>query len=171
MVTDLSTVANLAEIFGALTVVGGVLFAVLQLRHLRRQRLDQAAINLVHSVQSPEFNRAANKVRVLPDDVSVEAIEQDAELVLAVNTLGFTLGSMGVLVFHRVVPLDIVDDLVGTRVHVTWRKLRHYAEFRRERIGSPHAFGWYQWLAERLEERAKRGRGLAPQEAHRDWRP
>lgn len=73
--------------------------------------------------------------------------------------------------FHRVVPVDIVDDLVGTRVHVTWRKLRRYAEFRGQKIGSPQAFGWYQWPAERLEERAKNGASPGSQEAHRDWRP
>jgi hypothetical protein len=34
-VTDLETLANLAEVLGTLTIVGGLLFAVIQIRQYR----------------------------------------------------------------------------------------------------------------------------------------
>lgn len=41
---DLSTIANIAEIFGALTIIGGVVFAVIQIREIRVQRRQMAAL-------------------------------------------------------------------------------------------------------------------------------
>ena len=63
MAGDLNTLANLAEILGAVVVVGGVAFAVIQIRQFRRQRLEVASIELVRSFQSPEFTRALTSTR------------------------------------------------------------------------------------------------------------
>lgn len=54
---DLTTLANLAEIFGALTVVGGMVFAVAQVREYRAQRRDAMAVELVRSFHSPSWRR------------------------------------------------------------------------------------------------------------------
>ena len=43
---DLNTAANLAEIFGAIVVVGGLAFAMIQLAHFRAQRRHTAALGL-----------------------------------------------------------------------------------------------------------------------------
>jgi hypothetical protein len=55
---NLETLANFAEILGAIVVIGGVAFAVIQIRQFRRQRLEVASIELVRSFHSPEFTRA-----------------------------------------------------------------------------------------------------------------
>lgn len=167
---DLATLANYAEILGAATVVGGVVFALVQLRHFRRQRLDLAAIDLVHSAQNPEFLRAARVVVELSEVATVEAIERDAEVRQAINQVGYALGNMGVLVFHRVVPLRIVDDIVGGLTRLAWAKVKPYAEYRRRKLGTPHALEWFQWLAERLEH-SSGDREVGAHVAHRDWRP
>jgi len=49
--TDLSTMANMAEILGVIIVVGGLIFAMLQMRQIRQQRRELAAIELFRSVQ------------------------------------------------------------------------------------------------------------------------
>ena len=59
---DLDTLASLAEVFGALVVVGSIGFAFVQLAHFRRQRSDMAAVELARSFQTPEFARAFPKV-------------------------------------------------------------------------------------------------------------
>ena len=45
-VTDLSRLANIAEILSAVIVFGGILFAVIQMRQTRQQRRELAAIEL-----------------------------------------------------------------------------------------------------------------------------
>jgi hypothetical protein len=46
------------------------------------------------------------------------------------------------------VPLNVVDELLGGTVRVTWRKLQGYVECERERAGSQKNWGWFQLLAE-----------------------
>jgi hypothetical protein len=55
---DLQSLANIAEIFGALLIIIGVLFALVEIRHLRRQRRETAAMEIMRAFQSPEFTRA-----------------------------------------------------------------------------------------------------------------
>ena len=38
LMTDLSRLANMAEIFSAVIVIGGIIFAVIQMRQTRQQR-------------------------------------------------------------------------------------------------------------------------------------
>ena len=59
--TDLSRLADMAEILGSLVVVGGLMFAVLQMRNIRQQRRELAAIELFRSFGHPEFNKAKKK--------------------------------------------------------------------------------------------------------------
>ena len=46
LVNDLTKLANIAEIVGALIVVGGLFFALMQMRQIRQQRRELAAIEL-----------------------------------------------------------------------------------------------------------------------------
>ena len=73
--TDLSRLADMAEILGALVVIGGLMFAVLQMRNIRQQRRELAAIELFRSFGNPEFNKAYEKVMKLPDGLSAAKIE------------------------------------------------------------------------------------------------
>ena len=57
-------------------VLAGVIFAVVQVRQLRRDRRRAAAIELLHSFQTPVFAEALNIVYNLPDGLSREALEQ-----------------------------------------------------------------------------------------------
>ena len=67
--TELSTLANLAEVFGAFVVVGGLAFGVVQMLHYRQQRRETAAIELLRSFQNPEFSRSLRAVLALPHGV------------------------------------------------------------------------------------------------------
>ena len=51
---DLSTIANLAEAFAVIVAVG---FGMVQLRQLNAQMRREAAVTLMHSIQSPQTAR------------------------------------------------------------------------------------------------------------------
>jgi len=53
------------------------------------------------------------------------------------------------------VPLNVVDELLGGTVRVAWRKLRGYVEYERDRAGSQTNWEWFQWLAEQLDRHSK----------------
>ena len=71
---DLSRFADMAEILGALVVIGGLIFAVMQMRNIRQQRREMAAIELFRFFGNAEFNTAYERVMKLPDGLSNEEI-------------------------------------------------------------------------------------------------
>lgn len=166
---DLDTLASLAEVFGALVVVGSVGFALVQLAHFRRQRSDMAAIELARSFQSPDFTRAIRIVLSLPDEVGAEELRADPEREEAAMMVSLTLESVGIMVHRGIISIDIVWELMGGMVLAAWRKMEPWAQYQREVQGREKFDEWIQWLCERLEERAD---GDQPAYLkYRAWRP
>ena len=167
----LSTLANMAEILGVIIVIGGLYFAVLQMRQIRQQRRELAAIELFRFFGNPKFTQAYQIVLHLPDGLSAGEIRsKQANLEDAVILISSTMENIGVMTFQRIVPFVIVNNLVGSSVIILWRKLENWAIALRDELGDEAAFEWFQWLAERLEDYQPRDPDPA-YEAHKDWMP
>ena len=168
---ELERLANLAEIVGVLIVVGGLFFAVLQMRQIRQQRRELAAIELFRFFGNQQFTAAYKRILRLPDNLGVDDIrDEDSELEDAAVLISATMENIGVMTFQRIVPFIVVNNLIGQSAPILWRKLERWAVALREEQSSPQAFEWFQWLAERLEEYHT----LEPDPAyvaHRKWRP
>ena len=151
--TQISIFANVAENLGVLIVIGGLHFAVLQMRQIRQQRRELAAIELFRFFASPKFTEAYKTILHLPDGMSAEDIRtKKANIEDAAMLISTTMENIGVMTFQCIVPFLIVSNLVGTSVIVLWRKLEDWVNGLRDELDSPDAFEWFQWLAQRLEE-------------------
>jgi len=169
--TDLSTLANMAEILGVIIVVGGLIFAMLQMRQIRQQRRELAAIELFRFFGNAKFSAAYQTILRLPDDMSVEDIRnKHGDLEDAAMLIGATMENIGVMTFQRIVPFAVVNNLVGSSVIILWSKLEPWTTELREELGSPSAFEWFQWLAERLAEQQD-GDIQPAYLAHKSWVP
>ena len=168
---NLDTLANMAEIIGVIIVVGGLFFAVLQMRQIRQQRRELAAIELFRFFGNPKFTEAYHAIMRLPDDLSAEDIRHRNEgLEDAAMLISSTMENIGVMTFQRIVPFVIVNNLVGRSVIILWRRLENWTLALREDLGDDAAFEWFQWLAEQLEAYEPRD-PLPAYEAHKDWIP
>ena len=168
---NLSTLANLAEILGVIIVVGGLFFAMMQMRQTRQQRRELAAIELFRFYGNPKFTEAYQMVLNLPDGLSAEDIRtKQADLEDAAMLISSTMESIGVMTFQRIVPFVIVNNLIGSSVIILWRKLESWTVALRDELGDEAAFEWFQWLAERLEDYQPRNPHPAYQ-THKDWMP
>jgi len=167
---DLSTLANVAT---ALTVIIGVIFALVEARRLRRDREERAALEAVHAMLTPAYIDSFLVVQTIRDDATAEEIESNPETLGAVRSVGLVIEALGYSVFERIVPLRMVDNLVGGNIRVIWRKIRPYVEYERARTSSEKTFEWFQWLAEQLEkyDRGKTSLKLGAHKAYRDWKP
>ena len=164
---EISAIANLAT---AIAVVVGLVFGVLEVRHVRREREERASFEVVHAIMTTHWIDSAPIVRGIDETLTPADLQADHTLLQAAHSVAFILEALGYAVFKGIVRLETVDELVGGSVRVAWRKLRPYAEHERRRTGSQKSWEWFQWLAERLDER----RGpLALQKGayqiHRDW--
>ena len=80
-------------------------------------------------------------VQAISEGTTPSQIETDPRLFQAVQSIACILESLGFAVFARMVPLNVVDELLGGTVRVAWRKLRGYVEYERERTGSGKNLG------------------------------
>jgi hypothetical protein len=168
---ELERLANLAEIVGVLIVVGGLFFALLQMRQTRQQRRELAAIELFRFFGNPQFTAAYKRILRMADDLDVDDIRgEHSGLEDAAVLISATMESIGVMTYQRIVPFVVVNNLIGQSAPILWRKLERWAIALRDEQASPQAFEWFQWLAERLEEHNAADPEPA-YTAHRDWKP
>jgi hypothetical protein len=161
----------MAEILSAIIVVGGIVFAVLQMRQTRQQRRELAAIELFRSFGSPAFAEAYRNVLHYEDGLSARELKKryagSDNCAMLIST---TMESIGVMMYQRIVPTAVVSNLIGTSAIILWRKLEVWIEDLRIEIDNPNAFEWFQWLALKLAE-LQDASSLPAYEAHADWQP
>ncbi|HEX6571925.1 MAG TPA: hypothetical protein VF055_07855 [Steroidobacteraceae bacterium] len=151
---DLSHWADVAEIVGAATVAGGIVFAVAQLLALRRQRRELATIELGRSFENPDFARALRLVLSLPAGLDAAQLRargpgiEDAAVLVSL-----TIESIGLMCQRGITDVDVVWDLMGGVVLTGWGNLCGWvADVRREQR-NPKFDEWFEWLATDFERR------------------
>ena len=156
----------------AIALVIALGFAMVQVRQYRRDKHREAALELLHSFQTPAFARAMNIVYGMPEGLSKEEIEHfagdDFHKVYAMAT---TWESLGVLVFRGEIDLQLVDDFFSGPIRISWRRLEAHVLGERAETGRDTIFEWFQWLNERLAEIESAEPPVPAHIAHRDWRP
>ena len=169
--TDLSTLANMAEILGAIVVIGGLVFAIIQMRSLRQQRRELAAIELFRSFGNANFNKAYETILALPEGLSRSEVNSRAPGVSnCAMLICTTMENVGVMTYQRIVPFQVVHNLMGTSTVLLWRRLDKWVAELRDDLDNHDAFEWFQWLAEKLDEHNDPDSGPAYL-AHKDWVP
>jgi len=165
-------VENIFQGIEALAVVVGVGFAMIQVRQYRRDKHREAAMELLHSFQSPAFARGLNIIYSMPDDLSMEEVKafsgNEFHLVYAMTT---TWESLGILVHHGEVDLQMIDDFFSGPIIISWRKLENYIIGERAEVGRETINEWFQWLKERLEETESDASPTPAYVEHRNWTP
>jgi hypothetical protein len=169
--SDLSRLANMAEIFSAIVVIGGIIFAIIQMRQTRQQRREMAAIELFRSFGSPAFTDAYQHVLHCPDGLTTKELKDnypDAEK--SAMLICTTMENVGVMMYQRIVPSAVVSNLIGSSTVTLWRKLEMWVEDLRTELDNPFAFEWFQWLAMKLDELQDDG-DLPAYKSQADWAP
>ncbi len=169
---DLNTAANLAEIFGAIVVVGGFVFAIIQLNQFQAQRRDTAALELARSIQNPEFARAMRLILSLPTGLTVDELRakgsqyEDAALLVSL-----TLESVGIMIHRRIVSIDMVWELMGGIVLETWERIEPWVRDTRRAQEREKFDEWIEWLVDQLNTHFG-GEGSRPAHVrYAGWRP
>jgi hypothetical protein len=169
---DLTTLANIAEISGALTIFAGGVFAVIQIRDFRAQRREAVAVELLRAFQNPDLAHAVNLIRELPDGVSAEELRsKGAEYQQAAVMVSTTYETIALLVFRNMASFSMVRDLTGGLTVVMWRKLAPWMESVRAEQAQPSWAEWFQWLADQLGRESAQKEAEPAYQKFTDWRP
>ena len=164
--------ANLAEIIGFFTIVGGLWFAVVQIRDFRAQRRDMAAIELTRAFENPEFSRALVLILSLPSGLNAAGLrERGPQYEEAAMLVSLTLESVGVMVHQRMVSVGVVWELMGGVILSSWDKLDGWvADMRREQ-GREKFDEWLQWLCAQLNRHEQATDADPAYLRYKDWKP
>ena len=168
---NIANIGIIVELISFLAVIAAIIFGYIQIKQIRRQRQDLAAVELVRSFQTSDFTVAFRLLHSLPEDISAsEFAAKGTEYTDAAWSLGFAYETTGVLVFREVVPLAAVEDLIGGVGITLWKRLSPWVHMVRKEQSQEHIFEWFQWLVERMEERGCN----IKEPAHiisKDWKP
>jgi hypothetical protein len=78
--------------------------------------------------------------------------------------------TLGVLVADRVIEIDLVEKSLGSFVTDAWEKRKPTVMLVRQRSGDAKVAEYFQWLAERIEERMAAENAAPAYEALRGWK-
>ncbi|MGD2128870.1 MAG: hypothetical protein PVJ33_05365 [Lysobacterales bacterium] len=119
---------------------------------------------------STDLSHAVSMMHELPDGVSaIELRSKGPEYERAAVLICTNFETMGLLVFQRIAPYHIVQQLAGGMIRSMWQKLHVWTDELRSEQDQPSWAEWFQWLAERMEHTKDERRPAYVE--HRDWQP
>lgn len=167
---DLHALADLAQVVGAATLVGGTIFGLVQFFEYKRQREEAVAGEVMRTFIGPELARALTILRGFPDAVSAERLREGGfEAENAAVLVCMTFETLGVLVYRRIAPFHLVVELAGGIVVVMWRKLGPWLEQIRVEQQQPSWAEWFEWLAQQCA--LYKDEVMPAYRKHVDWVP
>jgi hypothetical protein len=119
---NLATIANIAT---ALTVLTGVVFGLIEAQRARRARQERAAFAAVQAILTPEWMNSMLVIHSIPDGSTAAEIEANPRLLQAGHVVGIILEGIGYSVYARIVPLQVVADLMGGTARLAGENSAH----------------------------------------------
>jgi len=158
------------NIVATAAVIIGLVFGLTQLRHYHLSQKRDSALYLLNSYQTGEFSQGIWTILSIPDGLTkVEIDERVGEEIKVVYLVMSTWESIGILVFHNEISMDMVEDAFSDPITLSWQKLELYVSAMREEHQSETIFEWFQWLAEQMKDREKNRSPIPAYIAHKKW--
>jgi hypothetical protein len=165
---DIQTVSIM---LASASVIAGVLYYALQLRHQARARQDMVKarhadllMRLYSTYGSKEFQEALWKVHNLEFEDYNEYLKKYGSTALvtpanrAIWTVGWFFNGMGLLLHSRLVDIDQVDDLFGYAIIWMWEIVKPVIfEGYRPQPKMQKSMQWFEYLYNEIEKREQIG--------------
>lgn len=165
---ELSTFLN---ILNTVAIIAAGIFTAVQLLQLKKQRSRESALQMLNSVQTPEFIEALNIVYNLPENLTKDEIENRLGNKLSNVLIMFVkLESLGLLVFKREIKLELVADFMRGPIIIFWNKMRNYFIETRESNNDENFGEWVQWLSEQIEDSLTDSDKKPAHLIHKNWK-
>jgi len=153
--SDLVTlIANLAL---TLSFLVALIFGIAQVHAAKRDRKERLTLDALRNFQSREFAELINYVtrNKMPSNRD-EMNASPGETQVMFIQFAQEMESLGLLVAEKIIDLDLVDKTLGSLVSSSWEKYKPLFTDIREKQPDPFLGEYFQWLAERVDERLKK---------------
>lgn len=147
------TVANFAI---AASAVIALAFGVLQVRLANRDRRERLTIEIIRGFQTREFSEQMMGLRDDPPPTEAGAWEAlDPRRRNEFVQFTQEMEMLGLLVYDGAIDLDLVERTLGNFVVTAWTGFKPGIERLRVTTSDPYLAEYFQWLAERVDERMR----------------
>ena len=146
------TIAIIANLALALSVIVALVFGVAQVKAAARDRQERFTLETLRNFQTREFAELINYVtnRNMPSSRNeMQALPVNEQVIFI--QLAQQMEMLGILVSKKFIDLDLVDITLGSFVTTSWQKYKKM--FLSMRDQDPFLGEYFQWLAERIDER------------------
>ena len=126
---NLETMAQYAEVFGVLTIIGAVLFSWYQIHQLKKDRRSAAAFKLTEIYHSSTFAHGMHVVFNSPENLSAKEFEDHhQEDMKDIVTLMTTWESIGAMIYRNELDWELMYDYFAGAIVVTFQKTERVIE-------------------------------------------
>jgi len=150
------TIALIANVALALSVIVAVVFGIAQVKAASRDRHERLTLETLRNFQTREFAELllfVSTVKMPSTGKDMEALPAN-ERVLIIQ-FGQQMESLGLLVAEKLIDMDLVDKTLGSFVMTGWEKYKSMFLDMREKMPDPFLGEYFQWLAEAIDQRMK----------------
>ena len=154
MTTHLITLlANLAL---TLSFIAALIFGIAQVRVAARDRHERFTLETLRTFQTREFAQLIQYILSHDFPSNYKGFKsRTAEEQTCFIQFAQEMESIGILVAEKLIDIDILDKTLGVFVANSWEKYRPMYLDMREKLADPFLGEYFQWLAERIDERMR----------------
>lgn len=150
---------TISTIVAMCSIVVGVIFTVLELRHFNRTRKTEIIMNIYDRFSSREMVEALNKVGA-SKFVSLEDYHQRYGFT-EVTELAVLFEGLGVLLEQDLIDIDLVYRLFGPTLEPLWDTMRPIIYAMRKGLNQPFFFSHFESLVNRLSVYRRKIEGVS----------
>jgi hypothetical protein len=153
MMDIVTLIANVAL---ALSFIIALIFGIAQVQTANRDRRERLTIETLRNFQTREFAELIlfiNSHNMPSSNKELNALPFKEQVYII--QFGQQMESLGMLVAERLINIDLVDKTLGSFVTLAWEKYKILFKDIRERQPDPFLGEYFQWLAERIDERMR----------------
>lgn len=148
---DLTTIST---IVATVSIVIGVIFTVLELRHFNKTRKTEIIMKIYDRFSSREMVEAINKV----GSIKFENFDEYRKKYgfTEVAEIAVLFEGLGVLLEQKLIDVDLVDRLFGPTLDLLWERMQPVIAAMRKGLNQPFFFSHYEYLVTRLNAYRKK---------------
>jgi hypothetical protein len=142
---DISTVAS---IITTISIVVGIVFTILEIRHLAQTRKTEVIMKIYERFGTREIVEAINRV----GSAKFENITDYKKKYgfTDVTLIAELFEGIGVLLEQNLIDIKMVDSLFGPTINLLWVRMKPVLYAMREGLKEPFFFSHYEYLISRL---------------------
>jgi len=141
-------VSAVSSIVATVSVVVGVVFALLELRHLTKTRKTEIIMRIYDKFGSREIVEAINKVGMAKFESLADYRQKYG--FTEVTELAVLFEGIGVLLEQNLIDMKMVDRLFGPTLNTLWERMEPVIYGMRKGLNEPFFFSHCEYLVKRL---------------------